>query len=35
MSSPEYFAEPFVLLLKTADFCRRHKERASFSAFAF
>ena len=28
-SLPEYFAEPFVLLLETADFCRRHKERAS------
>ena len=27
-SLPEYFAEPLVLLLKTADFCRRHKERA-------
>ena len=27
-SLPEYFAEPFVLLLETADFCRRHKERA-------
>lgn len=27
-SLSEYFAEPFVLLLETADFCRRHKERA-------
>ena len=27
-SLPEYFAEPFVLLLETADFCQRHKERA-------
>ena len=32
-SSLEYFAEPFVLLLKTADFCRRHKERAPSKFF--
>lgn len=32
-SSPEYFAEPFVLLLKTADFCSRHKERAPSKFF--
>ena len=25
-SLPEYFEEPLVLLLKTADFCRRNKE---------
>ena len=32
-SSLEYFAEPFVLLLKTADFCRRQKERAPSKFF--
>jgi len=32
-SSPEYFAEPFDLPLKTADFCRRHKERAPSKLF--
>ena len=32
-SLPEYFAEPFVLLLETADFCRRHKERAPSKFF--
>ena len=32
-SSLEYFAEPLVLLLKTADFCRRHKERAPSKFF--
>ena len=33
-SSLEYFDEPFVLLLETADFCRRHKERAPSKFFA-
>jgi hypothetical protein len=32
-SLPEYFAEPFDLPLKTADFCRRHKERAPSKLF--
>ena len=32
-SSLEYFAEPLVLLLKTADFCRRHIERAPSKFF--
>ena len=33
ITSLKYFAEPFVLLLKTADFCRRHKERAPSKFF--
>ena len=32
-SLPEYYDEPFVLLLETAVFCRRHKERASSKFF--
>ena len=32
-SLSKYFAEPCVLPLKTADFCRRHKERAPSKLF--
>lgn len=32
-SLPEYFAEPCVMPLKTAGFCRRHKERAPSKFF--
>ena len=32
-SLPEYFAEPLVMQLERADFCRRHKERAPSKFF--